>query len=96
MSDEIPFELDATDWILPATRGSKYAHAPNWSVFAFSRPQTRPACTTQLPSWDGIGIDNSHAEGKPPCPRCLSALRHHLKWLTAWTDAYEAMDWEKA
>jgi hypothetical protein len=97
MSDE-PFGIDATNWVLPSTPGSKYAHAPNWSVHSDDFPQSRPACYTQLPVWKegrwaNFPESERWADGKPPCPKCLRYLRHHLKWLGEWVESYEHLTW---
>lgn len=81
--------LDATNWILPATRNTKYAHAPNYSVWGHNREMT--ACGRRL--GDPHELGNKHAESKPPCPRCVRMLRHQLEWLQAWTDSYASLDW---
>jgi len=89
------FGIDATHWVLPSTPASKYAHAPNWSVHSGDTPQSRPACNTELPTWDRFDIPNSErlADGKPPCPKCIRRLRHHLRWLTEWVESYEDLTW---
>jgi hypothetical protein len=84
------FNIDATDWILVATKGSKYAHAPNWQPW--THDMTNAACG-QIRGTDPYRLTNVNAEGKPPCPRCIRILRHHLAWLTEWTDSYENLTW---
>ena len=84
--------MNAADWLLISTKGSKYAHAPNWTSWGPSKKG--PACGAQLPAADPYQVDNDLAEGKPPCPKCISRLRWHLQWLGEWTDSYENLDWE--
>lgn len=92
-----PYDLDATNWVLIATRGTKYAHAPNWSPFRGGGPDSIvPACGQKLSIPDYWSLQTStDAEGKPPCPKCVRMLRHHLKWLRAWVDSYAALDWSE-
>lgn len=93
--ERVGYDLDATNWVLIATRGSKYAHAPNWT---FRRPMDDviPICGQKLSISDAWSLQGSKdAEGKPPCPRCVRMLRHHIQWLRAWTDSYAALDWSK-
>jgi hypothetical protein len=94
MSEE-PFGLDATNWILPSTPDSKYAHAPNWSVVTFVPPQDRAACGVRMPAWDPLDFPGAEraADGKPPCPRCIDHLRYHLRWLSEWVESYENLIW---
>lgn len=94
MNNQSKFTFKAEDYILVATKGSKYAHAPHWNAFSSDVPQSRPACSTQLPSLDKARMSNEDAEGKPPCPRCIRILRHHLAWMTHFVEAYDSLTWE--
>jgi hypothetical protein len=87
--------VNATYWVLPSTPGSKYAHAPAWSVHSGDTPQRRPACGIPLPAWDPYNLPDAEteAEGKPPCPKCIRMLRHHLRWLGEWVESYENLEW---
>ena len=89
--------INAANWVLPSTSSSKYAHAPNWSVHTFTPAQReRPACGTPLRAWDPYDLPTAEraANGKPPCPKCIRVLRHHLRWLGEWVESYEDLTWD--
>ena len=83
--------MNAADWLLISSKGSKYAHAPSWTPWGHSKPP-QPACGVAI-TVDPYQMDNDFAEGKPPCPKCVARLRWHLQWLQEWTASYERLDW---
>lgn len=86
------FDIDVTGFWLPATKDSKYAHALNWTPWGRTM---QPLCGVEMPNWTP-GTDQDHAYGKPPCPKCIRKLRHHLRWVTAILTGYENLDWSQA
>lgn len=85
--------MNAADWILISTPGSKYAHAPNWTPWGH-RANHQAACGRRM-KFDPYQMGNDLSEGKPPCPRCVERLRWHLDWLKQWVDSYENLTWEE-
>jgi hypothetical protein len=84
--------VNAADFMLISTKGSKYAHAPNWTPWGYKQGLF-PACGVALAAADPYQMSNELSEGKPPCPRCVGRLRWHLEWLGEWIDSYEKLDW---
>ena len=90
MSDE-RIGVNAASYILVSTPTSKYAHAPNWALGVSGKGA---ACGTPLPSYDPEDYLADDYTGKPPCPKCIKALRYHLRWLGEWVESYATLSWE--
>jgi hypothetical protein len=87
--------IDATNWTLPSTKRSKYAHAPEWTV-GRHKHGIRAACGQSLPSVSQFDLMfQDAARGKPPCPRCVKAIRHHLDFVAGFLASYENLTWEE-
>jgi len=42
----------------------------------------------------GFTDGNKPAFGKPPCPKCIEAIRRHLDLIAEFLDSYEHLTWE--
>ena len=87
--------VNATNFRLVSTPASKYAHVP--AQFTGNQQWGVAACETPLPAYDPYNpLHDRYAEGKPPCPRCVRKLRHHIEWTAAFEESYLMLEdeWE--
>ena len=83
------FTFKADDYMLIATRDSRYAHS--LSEHGPGSWTSGTACGRELTAHDPNGQDHltqRFVKGKPPCPKCIRALQFKAHWMMYYAQAY--------